>query len=115
MQSNHHSTGHSSVPGYIPSLEELNRYFFHAPVAIAIVTGIEYRFTVANQRYLDVVGMRREDIMDRPAFEVMPELESSLQPVLAEVMRTGERYQTNEFRLDRILPGKASPEYFNFV
>ena len=107
-----HPTAH---PDHIQTFEELNRYFFLAPVAIAVVNGHDHRFSVANQLYLDLVGRKREEIIGRPAFEVMPEFESTLKPLLDEVLRTGERYQANEFRLENISKGKNSIDYFNFV
>lgn len=115
MQNNRPSQSPTSIPDNNLSLEELNTYFFQAPVAIALISADDYRFTAVNQRYLDLVGWTREEIMGRRAFEIMPEQESSLKHLLDEVVRTGERYQANEFRLVNISRGKTGTDYFNFA
>jgi PAS domain S-box-containing protein len=115
IENNSQPEPRTSIPDNNLSLAELNTYFLHAPVAIALVTGNDYRFTAANQQYLDLVGWTREEIIGRPAFKVMPEQESSLKHLLDEVVRTGQRHQADEFQLANISKGKTSTDYFNFV
>src|SRR5688572_29136018 len=89
-----------SSTDFFQSPEDLQRFFFHAPIAIALIAYPTYSFTMANQRYLDLVGKTSEEVIGREVFDVMSALASDLKIALDQVIRTGQRSETNELRLD---------------
>jgi PAS domain S-box-containing protein len=108
-------TNLTSISDSSQTSADLNRYFSHAPLAIAVVSSERYHFTVANAPYLALISKTYEEVIGKPAFDVLPELESSLKPLLDDVVCTGERYQANEFPLDFIKDGVKTRDFFNFI
>jgi hypothetical protein len=113
-----HSPGIQQIDSdleYVRSLEHLNNYFLQAPVAIAVITSGNYRFAVANDMYLQTIGRSREEIVNRPAFEVMPELKDQLKHILDKVIDTGVGFRAYEYKIENIVDGKLQTDYYNFV
>lgn len=71
--------------------ESLRRMFDQAPGFIAMLSGSEHRFTMANEAYLTLVGHR--DILGKPAAEALPEIASQgFIQLLDTVYATGEPF-----------------------
>lgn len=107
-------TSKESSKAYGTSLSQLNLYLKHAPIAIAILSGEDYIFSVANDRYLITVGYRPDELLGRPAFEVMPELKNQLKHLLDKVRETGQPFQGEEFAVDHKVNGQHRRDYYSF-
>ncbi|HEY0743334.1 MAG TPA: PAS domain S-box protein [Chryseosolibacter sp.] len=105
------TTPTSVLPG---SFKQLDLYLRNAPIAIAILAGEEYTFEVVNDRYLQTVGFSREQLVGKPAFTVMPELEVQLRHLLDRVRMTGQPYQGEEFAVDNKIDGNLQRDYYSF-
>jgi signal transduction histidine kinase len=90
------------------------RLFEQTPMPIAILTGEELVFEVANQSYVQVVGGRQ--LLNRPFLEALPELRGQgIDELLLEVLRTGVAHIGHErlVRLERA--GALTDTYFTFI
>lgn len=104
-----------SSTDFFGSPEELQSYFFNAPVAIAVVASPDLHFTIANQLFLFLVGKSHEEVIGRYVAEVMPSSQFHLKDSLDQVIRTGKRYECKELRIDKVTNDKTDTQYFNFV
>lgn len=86
-----------------------------APLGFAIFTGDQFVFEVANKAYLEIVDRKAEEVMHRPMFEVMPEVESVVRPLLTKVLQTGEPYFGYEFPVQINRYGQIATGFFNFT
>ena len=86
-----------------------------APMGIAIFTGEEFVFEVANKAYLEIIDRRLEDVLNRAMFEVMPEVESVVRPLITKVFTTGIPYNGYEFPVQLKRYGQTSTAFFNFT
>ena len=94
--------------------ERLHALFMQAPAAIAIVEGEEHVFAFANAMYEELVGVRVDDMIGRPAAEVLPTLvEHGFIALLDRVRATGEPFHAQgvPYQPDPARP----PVYHNFV
>jgi signal transduction histidine kinase/CheY-like chemotaxis protein len=90
--------------------------FEQTPVPIAVLTGPDVVYSIANQAYREVVGNR--DVRNKPILEALPELKGQGFDTLArEVMRTGKPYVGREalVKLNRRGTGQVEDTYFNFI
>ena len=90
--------------------------FEQAPGFIALLSGPEHRFTLANAAYRLIVAGR--DITGRTVAEVLPEAVSQgYVDLLDDVFRTGRAHRASRARFEvRIGPdGQASERYLDFV
>lgn len=73
-------------------LERLNELFQQAPGAVALVSGSDHRFEMANDSYLELVG--RRDIIGRPLRDALPEVVGQgFADLLDNVRETGKTYR----------------------
>jgi PAS domain S-box-containing protein len=71
--------------------EEVRRLFEHAPSAMAFSRGPDHVVELANEAFLKVVGKTSEELLGRPALEVLPEIQrQGYLQILDTVYRTGE-------------------------
>ena len=90
--------------------------FEQTPVPIAVLTGPDVVYSIANQAYREVVGNR--DVRNKPILEALPELKGQGFDTLArEVMRTGKSYIGREalVKLNRRGTGQLEDTYFTFI
>jgi PAS domain S-box-containing protein len=94
--------------------QKLHDTFQQAPVAIAIVEGPDFTFTLANPRYLQLVG-RDESIVGKPLDVALPGIDPQFHALLAQVVATGEAFFGTEVPVQ--LPGRPhdDPVYMNFA
>ena len=97
--------------------EFLESLVSRAPVAIAVWTGPEHVFEIANEAFLSLTG--RVDVIGKRIRDVFPEQEASLAAVwvvLDEVYRTGVTFSTSEqeVRFDRKNDGGRETGWFAF-
>jgi PAS domain S-box-containing protein len=87
----------------------------HAPLGIAVFKGEELIATSANPQYLQIIGKRAEEFVGRPLFESLPEVRSSIEVILKNVIETGVAFTANEFPVPLRRKGITETCYFNFV
>jgi signal transduction histidine kinase/FixJ family two-component response regulator len=94
----------------------IDSLFEQTPVPIAVLTGPDVVYSIANKAYREVVGNR--DVRNKPILEALPELKGQGFDTLArEVMRTGKSYIGREalVKLDRRGTGQLEDTYFTFI
>jgi len=94
----------------------LRLLFNEAPAAIAVLSGPEHVFELANALYCQLVG--REQLLGRRGRDALPELsEQGVWDLFDRVHATGEPFvgQELEVKLDRLGDGTLDVGYFNFV
>lgn len=90
--------------------------FMQAPAAIAVLEGPRHHFTVANPRYLELVGGR--EVVGKDLLEALPELrDQGFDRLLDQVRETAQPYLASEavVRLDRRRDGTLEDVYLDFV
>jgi PAS domain S-box-containing protein len=97
----------------------LQELFLRAPASITILMGPEHRFSLANERYLSLVGGRTpQELLGKPLLEALPEVSGQVFPkLLDQVYETGVAYVGNEERvlLAQGEGGKLRERFVNFV
>ncbi|HEX5750274.1 MAG TPA: ATP-binding protein [Archangium sp.] len=96
----------------------LHTQLMQAPVPVAIYSGPELVFELANPRYLEMLG-RREDPVGRPVRSVFPELphDAPVFRMLEEVYASGRAFTADEYRIPFDRRGDGVPEdvYFQLT
>ena len=85
-----------------------------APVPVAVFTGPELRFELANPPYLEMVG--RSDLVGRTLREALPEIGDH--PVIASletVYQTARPLRVTEFRVPVLRRGVVAEAFFDYV
>jgi signal transduction histidine kinase/CheY-like chemotaxis protein len=98
--------------------EDFHTLFMQAPNVFLIVRGPEYIVELANPAACRVLHRSYEEILERPLFEAVPELEGTdFRPTLDGVLRTGAPYQGREVSSTVRWrgEGEAKVEYYNYV
>jgi len=94
----------------------LTELFARAPAGIAVVTGAQHVFEMANPTYVQFMG--RRDLVGRALLEAMPELNGQVfHTLLDQVYRTGEAEIGSEMlaRVSRGPGGAIEDVFFNFI
>ncbi len=94
----------------------LHSLLMQAPAMIAILSGPDHVFELANSLYMQLVGYR--PLIGKTLREALPELDGqSAYESLDEVYKTGVPYNAHEraVELDRTGKGDVRTGYFNFV
>ncbi|HTF82673.1 MAG TPA: ATP-binding protein [Cytophagales bacterium] len=94
----------------------LHSLFMNAPAAIAILTGEQLEFTLANEPYRQLVGKDRI-LEGKPLMEAIPEIDQTLYSIVRNVSFKGERFVANELPvvLDWDTTGISYTKYLNFI
>jgi len=97
------------------SERNLRLLVLQAPVAIAIMRGDDYQVEIANKLALNIWGRTEEQILNKPLFEAMPELETQgIKSFIDEVATTGKRFETIEMPLTFTANDEHITVYINF-
>lgn len=86
-----------------------------APVGITILRGPDFFVEMANDTYLSIVDRSEEEFVNKPLFVALPEVKSSIEDILNNVLQTGIAYNGNEFEVTIRRFGRPEQCYFNFV
>ena len=95
----------------------LSRYhnlLLQTPVAIAIYRGSNYIAELVNDLALEIL-VKDKNLIGKPIFESMPEMESQLKPTFDNVMQSGIPFHAKEFEATLIRNGKNEQTYFNTI
>src|SRR5690606_32430317 len=96
--------------------DRMHSVFMQAPVAIAIVGGPDFIVEVVNKRMLEYCELTEEKVMHKPAFEMLPELESQgYKKIFEDVFVTGRSFSQQELKLEFTREDKAEERYVNLV
>ncbi|HEX8165308.1 MAG TPA: PAS domain S-box protein [Beijerinckiaceae bacterium] len=68
---------------------EVRALYQHAPVGLALLD-LDLRFVRVNEFLRDITGLETEEHVGRPLFAILPDLRAALEPVLRQVIATGE-------------------------
>jgi PAS domain S-box-containing protein len=98
----------------INSIKQLHNLFMSAPVAIAVLTGPEQCFEMANEKYMELGG--KTAVVGKTIEEAFPELvDTGIKELLDNVYRSGEPYYGNEYEVDLVRAGRSEHLFLNFV
>ncbi len=87
-----------------------------APVAIALFNGPQFVITQANERVLTYWGRTREQVINKPLFEALPEAGGQgFEELLHRVYITGERFVAKELTVDLERNDRLEKTYIDFV
>src|SRR5436853_7765234 len=79
------------------SLPEWKNLFLQAPTAIQILRGPEFIYELANERSLQLMRKRKEEVVGRRVIDVMPETEQQgYLDLLRMVYNSGQTYIADE-------------------
>ena len=87
----------------------------HAPILIATFKGPSFITETANTLALVAWGKSEEEVINKPLFEVSPELEESLKEIFCDIYSTGKPFIANEIKVQIKRTGKMDTAYFNAV
>ncbi len=97
------------------SKTELQNLFKQAPVTIVVYKGENHIVEVANTAALEMWGKSEHEVLNKPFFEIAPELKDSQESLLNNVYKTGESFFAKEFQVQYDKNGSLYSGYFNFV
>ncbi len=100
------------------SIAERNMYnlLMHAPVAIAIYRGEDFVIELANERMLLLWDSTSPEVLNKPLFEVKPELqEQGFDKLMLRAMHSGEAVVVSEMQVELIIKGQAQIAYVKLV
>ena len=87
-----------------------------APVAIALFIGPQFVITQTNERVLKYWGRTREQVMNKPLFDALPEASGQgFEELLQGVYTTGERFVAKELTVNLERNGRLERTYIDFV
>ncbi len=87
-----------------------------APVAICVLRGEHYNIEIINERMAEMWDRKQEDILDKPAFDVLPELlKQGFKELLDNVYKKGERFVADELPIQLHRNGKLENLFVKFV
>lgn len=85
------------------------------PAGIAIFRGEAMIVEMANDAYLEIINKTAGQLIGRSLFDSLPEVKEAVEPLLLNVMRTGNAHYGNEFQVNLHRFGQTKKAYFNFV
>ena len=108
---------HSTALPSEPDDARLKEFLSHAPTAIAFLSGADFRFSYANDLYVQAMGRSHaSELMGRTVREAFPELEDSgIHHLLDKVYRSGARHRETDFKLTVRPSAPREDRYFDFT
>lgn len=98
------------------SEHNLRAMILQAPVAMCILLGPKHVIEVANDLMIELWGKRKEDVMDKPVFEALPDAkEQGLEALMEDVYVNGNTFKANEMPVKLLRNGNWDTVYQNFV
>lgn len=95
--------------------EKFQNLISQAPVLIATYHGPTFIIETVNKTALTLWGKSYEEVINKPLFDVSPELEESLKKILTDIYTLGEPFIANEIPVEIKRTGKPDTAYFNMV
>ncbi len=95
--------------------KELQNIFDQAPVPLVVFRGRDFIIEIINDVALALLGQTRSTVMDKSLFEIAPQLQPIMYPILTQIMDTGKPFKAEEFPLQFIHDGQPYNGYFDFI
>ena len=96
--------------------KQFSNLFVQAPVAVCILRGENYIIEVINERMAEMWDRKLEDVIDKPAFDVLPELrDQGFKELLDTVYYKGERFIADELTINIRRNGQIENAYVKFI
>lgn len=108
---------HTAAQKILEERQNFYQLLMDAPAVIAVLSGPDHTFELANTMYMQTIGPGRQ-IIGKPIRDALPELESQgIYKLLDNVYASGEPFIANEMEvgLDRRGTGVLENVYFNFI
>jgi two-component system, OmpR family, sensor histidine kinase VicK len=86
-----------------------------APVGMCIVSGEPLFVDEVNDHFLEIIGKKREAFLNTPYWEVNAETRSIYEPIIDNVLKTGETYRAKEHEITLVRYGKFETVFVDFV
>jgi PAS domain S-box-containing protein len=96
-------------------MDKFYQSLMQAPIGMVVLRGRELLIEMVNDTYLTVIDRAREEVINRPLMQVLPEVKDSVQPLMDNVLNTGTPFHGSEFEVLLRRHGKTEKAYFNFV
>ena len=97
-------------------LSRFQSLVLEAPVAICVLRGENFIIEVINKGMYEMWDRTLEEALDKPVFEVLPELmEQGIKELLGNVYKTGERFVADELPINLKRKGKIENAFVKFV
>jgi PAS domain S-box-containing protein len=96
--------------------EKLHSLFMQAPIAICVLDGPDYIYSLTNDHYIKMIRLEGRDLMGRKLFDARPELKGQgFDELLGNVYRTGIPYFGKELPLTVGTGENAKDIFIDFV
>ena len=96
--------------------KQMSNLFMQAPVAICILRGENYVIEVINERMVEMWDRKMEEVLHKPAFDVLVELrDQGYKELLDNVYHKGERFVAEELPINLKRNGKIENAFVKFV
>lgn len=98
--------------------QRLQEIFKQTPAAVAVLSGKEHRYTLANSFYQKITNRTLDQLIGKTLREVFPEIKGQgIYELFDKVYSTGKPFVANEFpvKFDRSGKGTIETGYFRFV
>jgi PAS domain S-box-containing protein len=100
----------------IAAENNLRKVIMQSPVAMTIIKGKNFVIEIANERATELWGKTYSEVINRPAFDVFPELISQgFDKILEGVYTTGEAFVANEMPITLVRHGEPQELFINFI
>ncbi|GAB3164848.1 ATP-binding protein [Telluribacter humicola] len=95
---------------------QLRNLFLQVPMAVAITRGVNHVIELANDRALEIWDRTAEQVLNKPAMVVFPELRGTpLEEISNQVYSEGKRFVTAESPVNLMRNGSLTTIYAQFV
>ena len=84
-------------------------------VGVSIFKGITFHVEMANEAFLQIVGMSEQDFVGKNLFETMPDTRSIAEPILYKILKSGIPHQLKELEYNFTSDGKTEKGYYNLI
>lgn len=95
--------------------EDLYHAVLKAPIGICILNADTLVAEIVNDKFLEVAGKPYEDVYGKFYWDAFPEVRGLYEPLLAEVVETGEAYYADEAEMMLIRHGHEEMIFVTFV
>ena len=84
-------------------------------VGVSIFKGMHFHVEMANEAFLQIVGMSEKDFVGKNIFETMPETQSIAEPILNKVLKSGIPHHIKELEYTIDTNNENAKGYYNLV
>lgn len=96
-------------------IRDLFHLFQKAPIGMIVFKGPSLTIEFLNEKTLEVISKKKEDVLGKPLLECFPELEKfGVDKILLHVFNKGEKFTAKEFEANFYKEGKLYAGYFDF-